>query len=116
MAITEAFAGIETVGTTEHSLTTDTAGPDVETSDGVFQCFLDLNAVAAGDTFEFRVYEKVQASDTQRVCFLVTFGLQGADAAIAVSPSLVLMHGWDMTLRKTAGTDRAISWSIRRVA
>lgn len=117
MAISEAFAGSETVSGTEWSLTTDTAGPDVETSDGVFQCFLDLNAVALGDTFEFRVYEKVQAADTQRVALIQTFShAQGADAAIWISPSLILINGWDMTLKKTAGTDRTITWSIRKVA
>jgi hypothetical protein len=117
MAISEAFAGSETVGTTEWSLTTDTSGPDVETSDGIFQCFLDLNALALGDTFEFRIYEKAQAADTQRVCFYAAFSnAQGADAAIAVSPALVLINGWDMTLKKTAGTDRTITWSIRKVA
>jgi uncharacterized protein YhhL (DUF1145 family) len=51
------------------------------------------------------------------VAFYAAFSnAQGADAAIAVSPALVLMHGWDMSLLKTAGTDRAITWSIRKVA
>lgn len=115
MAISEAFSGSETVGTTEHSLTTDTAGPDVETSDGVFQCFLDLSALAAGDVFVFKVYEKVLSSSTQRLAYSVTFsGAQGAP--VWISPSLILLHGWDMTLDKVAGTDRNIDWSIRKVA
>lgn len=115
MAITEAFAGTETVGTTEWSLTTDTSGPDVETSDGVFQVWLDVNTIAAGDQFQVRVYEKVQASDTQRVCHeAVLVGAQSPP--IYVIPSLILMNGWDITLKKLAGTDRAITWSIRKVA
>ena len=115
MAITEAFSGSETVGTTEHSLTTDTAGPDVETSDGVFQLFLDLSALAAGDQFALGVYEKVLSSSTQRLVYRVVFS--GAQPQpVWASPSLVLMHGWDMTLDKLAGTDRAIDWSIRKVA
>lgn len=115
MAITEVFAGSETVSTTEWSLTTDTAGPDVETSDGVFQAFLDVNALAFGDEFQFRVYEKAQAADTQRVVY--TAYICGAQAdPIFVIPALVLMNGWDMTLKKLAGTDRTITWSIRKVA
>jgi hypothetical protein len=115
MAITEAFSGSETVSTTEHSLTTDTAGPDAETSDGVFQVFLDLNALASGDHFRLRVYEKVLSSSTQRVLYAVHFsGAQGQP--VWVSPSLILLHGWDCTLTKIAGTDRAIDWSIRKVA
>jgi hypothetical protein len=115
MAITEAFTGSETVGTTEWSLTTDTAGPDVETSDGVFQTLIDVNAMAAGDQFQVRVYEKVQASDTQRVMHEAI--LTGAQSQpIYTIPSLILMNGWDVTLKKVAGTDRTITWSIRKVA
>jgi len=115
MAISEAFSGTETVSTTEWSLTTDTAGPDSETSDGVFQIYLDLNALAVGDVFEFRVYEKVIAASTQRLVYVATFnGVQAQPNW--VSPSLILLHGWDATLDKLTGTDRAIDWSIRKVA
>jgi len=31
------------------------------------------------------------------------------------SPSLILMTGWDATLLKITGTDRAIAWSIRQL-
>lgn len=115
MAITEAFAGSETVGTTEWSLTTDTGGPDVETSDGVFQAFLDVNALVFGDEFEFKVYEKAQSTDTQRVVYRAYICDAQSDP-VFVCPALVLMNGWDMTLKKLAGTDRTITWSIRKVA
>lgn len=111
-----AFEGSETVSTTEHSLTTDTAGPDAETSDGIFQAFIDLNAMAAGDEFIFKVYETVATSGgTQRLVYTATF--IGAQAMpVWVSPTLVLGVGWDMTLDKVAGTDRAIVWRIAKVA
>lgn len=115
MAITEAFSGTETISTTEWSLTTDTAGPDAEASDGVFQCFVDLNGLAKGDKFIFRVYEKVLSGSTQRRC-LQWFLSHGQVDPIFVSPSLILLHGWDMTLIKTAGSDRSLDWSIRKVA
>ncbi len=115
MTITvEAFAGSETVSTAEHSLTTDTSGPDADSTAGVFQAFLDLNAVAAGDEFEFKVYEKVRTGDTQRAVYSARFlGAQGTP--VWVSPSLILGVGWDMTLKKIAGTDRAVAWRISRV-
>ncbi len=114
MAISEAFSGTETIGTTEWSLTTDTAGPDTDTNDGVYQIFLELNALAVGDTFTFTVYEKVLSSSTQRSVYVATFtAAQGTP--VWVSPSLILLHGWDATLKKNAGTDRAINWSIRKV-
>lgn len=115
MAIAQLYSGSETVSTTEWSLTTDTAGPDSDTTDGVFQCFLDLSALAAGDIFEFKVYEKVLAASTQRIVYSATFnGVQGQPNW--VSPSLILLHGWDMTLDKLTGTDRNIDWSIRQVS
>jgi hypothetical protein len=114
MAISEYASGTETVSTTEWSLTTDTAGPDVQTDDGAYQVFLELNALAVGDVFEFKVYEKVLSSSTQRIIYSARFAdVQGAP--IWVSPTLLLLHGWDATLDKISGTDRSISWSIRRV-
>lgn len=113
MALSEAFSGSETVSTTEHSLTTDTAGPDVETSDGVFQPVLDLSALAAGDVFVFKVYEKVLSGSTQRLLYSATFAGVQAQPNWA-GPALILLHGWDFTLKKVSGTDRNIDWSVRK--
>ena len=115
MAIAELYAVTETVGTTEHSFTTDTSGPDADTTDGVFQGFFDVSALANGDTFQFRVYEKVQSGSTQRIVWEAILTHAQAEA-VFVTPSLILLHGWDMTWKKIAGTDRSISGSIRQVA
>ena len=110
----EAYAGTETVSTTEHSLPTDTAGPDAEATAGVFQPFIDLNALAAGDVFRFRVYEKCRTADTQRIIYSSEFS--GAQATpLWAGPSLLLGIGWDMTLTKISGTDRTINWRISQV-
>ena len=116
MTITvEAFTGTQTVDTTEWSLTTDTAGPDADTTVGVFQAFVDLNALAAGDVFEFRAYEKVRTGDTQRLVYSARF--TGAQAEpVWVSPTLILGVGWDFTLKKISGTDRAVNWRISEVS
>ena len=114
MAITEAFAGSEAVSTTEWSLTTDTAGPDVETSDGVFQVFLDVSDMVLGDELQIRVYEKAQAAGTQRIVYQATL-IDAQANPIWVSPSLILMNGWDVTLDAIAGTI-TVTWSIRKVA
>jgi len=111
----EAVTGTETVGTTEHSMTTDTAGPDVSTTPGGYMPFLDLNALAAGDVFQLRVYEKCRTGDTQRLLYSAEFA--GAQASpLWAGPSLLLGIGWDMTLTKISGTDRAIAWRISQVA
>ncbi len=113
MTISEAFTGTETVSVTEWSMTTDTSGPDAEASDGWFQGFVDFNALLAGDVYQFRVYEKVNSGGTQRTCFQ-TYIAGPQTLPVWVTPIFGLMQGWDMTLKKLAGTDRAIDWSIRK--
>lgn len=114
MAIAELYSGTEAISTTEHSLTTDTAGPDVDTTDGIFQVFLDVSDMVAGDELQIRVYEKCRSGDTQRIVYQSSlFGAQ-ADP-IFVLPSLMLLHGWDVTLDAIAGTITVL-WSIRQVS
>lgn len=115
MGFTEAYSNSATISTTEYSLTNNSTTLTAITTDGVYQLFLDLNALAAGDSFQIRIYEKVQSSGTQRLVYeAIVTGAQGAP--VFVAPSMVLLHGWEMTLKKLAGTDRAIPWSIRQVA
>jgi hypothetical protein len=115
MAITEAYSGTETVTNDEWDLPTDTTTLGAVTTDGVYQCFLELNNLAKGDVYQFVAYEKVLSGSTQRAIFTARFTNAQTDP-VWVSPSLILIHGWTMTLNKISGTDRAISWSIRMVA
>jgi len=111
MAIAEAFSGTEAVSTTEHSMTTDTAGPDTDTTDGVYQIWLDLSDMVTGDELQIRVYETIISSG------IIVFqaNLVGAQSPpIWVSPTLVLGTGWDATLDAIAGTI-TVNWSIRQV-
>lgn len=117
MTITiDAVEGTQSVSTTEWSMTTDMAGPAADTTEGVFQAFVDLSNMAAGDTFRFAVYETVETSaGTQRLVYTAEF--TGAQASpIWSSPALILGVGWDMTLLKVAGTDRTIVWRIAQSA
>lgn len=113
MAVTEIYAGSQSVTTTEHSLTTDTTGPDVDTNAGNYQVVLDLNAMLNGDVFTFRGYEKAQAGDTQRKFLEFDFA-HAQSTPNWISPQFMLLNGWDFTIIKTAGTDRTITWSIRK--
>lgn len=114
MAITETHSGTEAVSTTEWSLTNDSSTIATNTTDGVYQIWLDLSDMVAGDRLQIRVYEKVRSADTQRIVYEAI--LAGAQAQPNwVSPSLVLMHGWDATLDALAGTI-TVTWSIRQVA
>lgn len=115
MAITELITGTEAIGVTEWSLATDTSydTADAQTTDGVFQIWLDVSDLIAGDQLQIRIYEKVRAADTQRIVYQAI--LTGAQSEpIWVSPSLVMIHGWDATCDALAGTV-TVNWSIRQV-
>jgi hypothetical protein len=115
MAISEAFSGTASISTTEYSLPNASTTLTPRTEDGIYQLFLDLSALVAGDEYELKLYEKCRSGDTQRV--VERWSFTGAQSLpLFASPSLILLHGWDMTLDKIAGTDRTILWSIRQVA
>ena len=114
MAISEAYTNSASIGTTEYSLPNSSTTPASITDDGVYQVFIDTGNMAAGDQFRIKVKEKVTSGGTQREIYAAV--LQGTMTDNWVSPSLVLIHGWDVTIQKLAGTDRSFAWSIRKVA
>lgn len=116
MAISEPYSGNATISATEISIVSGTSTLQVVTDDGLYQPFLDLNALADGDVFEFKIYEKVDSAATQRVVHYETLANAQGKALNYAAPSLLLIHGWDMTIKKLSGTDRIIRWSIRKVA
>ena len=115
MAFSE-ITGSETVTTTEWSLVTDTsyATTDASTTEGIYQLFLEIASIAAGDVFTIKVYEKVQSGSTQRE--MDSWVINGPPSAATVyTPAFHLKNGWDFTIIKSAGTDRVVTWSIRGV-
>ncbi len=114
MAIAEAYnASASTVGATEKFLTNNSTSASPVTTDGFYQLFVDPVNVAAGDEFECAVLEKCISGGTQRRLIIARF--VGAQDALFISPAFLLLHGWDFSLKKIAGTDRAFDWSIRAV-
>jgi light-regulated signal transduction histidine kinase (bacteriophytochrome) len=109
MAVTTHASGSQTCTTlTEHTLT---ANP--ETTAGVFQLMLDLNDLADAEDLVIRIKEKVQnSSGTQRVVWYDYVANVQGDEKIWVSPMLMLLNGWDMSIRAT-GTP-VVPWSIRK--
>lgn len=113
MAASQLYSGTASVGATEWSCTTNTAGPDADTTAGVFQTFIDVSDMIAGDQLQITIYEKARSGDTQRIVYrsLLT-GPQSEP--IWTSPALMLMHGWDVTLLTVAGTSITVNWSVRQ--
>lgn len=114
VSITFATGSGVTISTTEISLLSGTSTLQTNTTLGLFQAVIDTSNLATGDVFEFKAYEKALAAGTKRV--LYPLRLANAQASpIWASPVVVLGAGWDMTLIKISGTDRAFDWSIRSV-
>ena len=117
MAITEHASGTRTAGTPpEGSFTA--LGTAADTTDGVFQFMIDVSNLANGatsDAIEIQILEKVLSSGTARVV-LESYLVGAQDEPIWVSPALVLMHGWTIQIKQTAGTARSFDWSQRKVA
>lgn len=116
MAISELITGTEAIGATEHSLATDTSytSGDAQTTDGIYQLFVDLSDMVAGDEVRIRLWEKVLSSSTQRIADEWTFfGAQSKP--VFVTPAVMLLHGWDWSATGVAGTI-TIDWSIRQVS
>jgi hypothetical protein len=113
MAITVAYTGTATIGVTEYSLVNSSTTLASVTNVGVYQVFIDVSTMAAGDEYEIKIKEKVTSGGSQLSIY--TAVLDGAQSSPFVTPTLVLMLGWDVTMDKLTGTDRSISWSIRKV-
>ncbi len=117
MAISEPYEldGV-TVTSSELSIVSGTTTLQTITDDGVYQLWVDpVTNMAKADEFVVRIYEKVEGTGgTKRVVFDIT--LSDAQSQNVVTPSLILINGWDMTIQKIAGTDRAFDASIRKVA
>jgi len=115
MAISEPYEldGV-TVGA-ELSVVSGTTVTQTITDDGVYQLWVDAAAMQKGDEYRIRLYEKVEGTGgTKRV--FASWTLLGVQTEIFVTPTFILINGWDMTITKIAGTDRAFDASIRKIA
>lgn len=116
MAITEPYEldGV-TVGASELSIVSGTTSLQTVTDDGVYQLWIDAGNMAKGDEFRVKLYEKVEATGGAKKVF-ATYSLTGVQSEIFVTPTFILINGWDMTITKIAGTDQAFDASIRKVS
>lgn len=116
MAISEPYEldGV-TVGGTAISVVSGTTSGQSITDDGAYQLWVDAGVMAKADEYEIRALEKVEGTGgTQKTVHRIT--LLGVQSEIIVFPTLVMINGWDFTIKKLAGTDRAFDASIRKMA
>lgn len=116
VGITFPYEGSASISTTPYSCTTASTTPGVITTDCSMQAWFDVTNIAAGDAFEFSIWEKVNGTGgTQnRVYSTVLVGVQGSLSY--AFPALLVGNGWDVQMVKIAGTDRTLGFSIRIVS
>lgn len=116
MAITEPYEldGV-TVGSTALSIVSGNTTPQSVTDDGVYQLWVDAGNMAKADEFLIIMKEKVEGTGGIQKPFLQQ-SLLGVQGENFMSPTFLLINGWDMLIDKIAGTDRAFDASIRKVA
>ena len=101
-----------TITTTEYDLVDDANFTAADTTDdGAFSLILDVSAMVAGDEFQVCKYEKGHASDT--AVKQVLANLRGViPGGNFETPSFTMGHGWTFTIKRIAGSDRSIGWTI----
>jgi hypothetical protein len=110
MAVAEFESGTVTADGTEQTLNTTTPG----VTDGVYQLWIGTVNMLKGDKIKIRIKEKIVSAGSSRLVFVASVS-HAQDEPAWVSPALILLHGWDMTLQQTAGTNRQYNWSIRTI-
>lgn len=115
-AVTEPFSNTNTIGATEFFIASNSTTKTKQTAVGLYQVFLDVNALAKSDEFELKMYEEVRDAATVDQVGMRAL-LKGARSLkIYSTPTLFLDNGWEFSLKKIAGTDRSIPASLRKVA
>lgn len=77
--------------------------------------FLDLNAMALGDTIVVRWYRTARATGTERVAFKATF-MDAQPDPIGAGIPMPCPYGSTITIQQSAGSFRQIPWSLRAAA
>lgn len=101
-----------TIGSTQYYLAANSAVASWQTADVILQVYLDLGALAAGDEFDIKIYEKTDGTNPEVIYYAK---VQGAQSYTWVSPSFILGVGWDVSITKIAGTDRSIYWTLAKI-
>lgn len=115
-AVTEAFSNTNTISTTERFIASNSTSKTPQTTAGLYQLFLDLNALAKSDEFSLKCYEEVRDAASADVV-LFDLLLKGVRTyKVYTTPTLFLDNGWEFSLDKIAGADASIPASIRKVA
>lgn len=104
--------GSATIGATEFSIIAGSTTLPTETTDLVSGAMVGFQNLLAGDVYRVRVYE---SDGTTKRAAGEWFLAHAQSIPHHLIPPVLLMVGYDITVTKIAGTDRAITWAYSRV-
>jgi hypothetical protein len=78
---------------------------------GTFLPQVDLSNMADGDQTEIRIYNQANASSSLVQEVYLSFANKQSDP-LPPLPAIPATIGWKLTLKQTAGTNRAYQWSV----
>ena len=110
MATITPVSDLATVGTSEHYLISDSTTMTPQTTDQIVLGYLDVSALAAGDQFQVTVYEKANGGTATAVD--PPSILAGEQSTLFEIKARLLGSGYDIGVKKLAGTDRSIGWTL----
>lgn len=113
----EYAANSATITNSERSLINNAnASPASAADAGAYQLWVDVANIANGDTFGIYQREKVNSGGAQRIRVVDQIcgnvGVQNP----WVSDVEILLNAFDYGLKRLGGSDRTLSWSLRRAA
>lgn len=101
-----------TIGTSEYFLASASTVATYQTADVILQVYLDFGALTAAEEYDVRIYEKVDGTNAETFYYAK---VQGVQSFMWVSPAFVLGVGWEVSVKKIAGTDRSILWTLAKI-
>lgn len=114
MPKTEPYEGRTTIGSTAFSLVNESTTPAAVDAPGIYSTSIDFSALTVTEEYEVVIYSAVDAAGSQLAD--LTAVIRGTTQPRWRSPPLDIDRDFDVRVRKLAGTDRIIGWSITRVS
>lgn len=105
--------GSAAISTTEYWLASNSTTKTDQTDDAMLQVWIDFGNMIAGDQYQIRIVEKINGG-TQRDVAGGPAVVTGAQAGPWQAPALFVGEAWEVGVKRLAGADRTIAWSLRK--
>ena len=110
---TQVYNGSASIGTTPFSLPNNSTTLTPMTDAQDVSAWVKFASLAVADRFQVEILDKMTGmGDAQET--VEKFIVQGPGSPVILTPFIPLIHGWDIRVTKLSGTDRTVTWSLRK--